>query len=267
MATLSPIHPLNPLSAEEIAEASSVLKSFLGLTAENTEKDLRFVAVSLKEPPKMEYLQGVEIPRQAEIVAINQTTGVATEYEVNIETNQVTSAKDLPKGVQPMLTPEDCELAEAIVLASKPIALIVAERYGITDLKRLACDPWSIHLASEGERELVSNAERGGVPARLVQTFLYFRAYGDNFEDNHYAHPIDIVPVVDLISREVVTIHGLGRPPPQIPNTSVQYHRNLISTNSYLQTRWREERLAALDVSPSINNVMILTHLNLQFVS
>ena len=158
-----------------------------------------------------------------------------------------------------MLTPEDCELAEAIVLASKQIAAIVAERYGITDMTRLACDPWSINLASEAELELVKDAEKGGVPARLVQTFLYHRAYGDDFEDNHYAHPIDIVPVVDLISREVVAINGLQRSPPKIPTTSVQYHRNLISTNSYLQTRWRDERLAALDVSPSQSIIYFLS--------
>ena len=37
-------------------------------------------------------------------------------------------------------------------------------------------------------------------------------------------------------------------PPPKIPSASVQYHRDLVSTNSYLQTEWRQDRLAALNV-------------------
>ncbi len=249
LATSVSSHPLDPLSAEEITDASSVVSSYLGLTPDNKVKNIRFVAVSLKEPPKKEYLSRIHVPRHAEIVAINPTTGIVTEYEVNLETSKVTSTCELPKGKQPMLTPEDCELAEAIVLSSREVASVLAMRYGITDMSRVACDPWSIHLASDAERDLIRSSEKDGVPARLVQTFLYHRVYGNGLQDNHYAHPIDIVPVVDLHSREVVTINGLERAPPQIPTTSVQYHRDLLSTNSYLQTEWRDNTLAALDVS------------------
>lgn len=240
-------HPLDPLSAEEIIEASSAVRSYVGLTPDNTVKNLRFVAVSLKEPPKKDYISGISVPRHAEIVALNPTTGIAAEYDVNLETLRVSSARELPQGVQPLLTPEDCDLAEAIVQSSKQIAALLAERYGITDMSRVACDPWSIHIASDAEREMTQWRE-DGVPGRLVQTFLYHRAYGDGLQDNHYAHPIDVVPVVDLNAREVVTVNGVERTPPKIPTASVQYHRDLLSTNSYLETGWREDTLAALDV-------------------
>jgi primary-amine oxidase len=121
------------------------------------------------------------------------------------------------------------------------------DRYGITDMEKVTCDPWSVHLASPEDREMTFWRE-DGVPGRLVQTFLYHRQYGEGLEDNVYAHPIDIVPVVDLLARKVVTINGMERDPPQIPTASVQYHRNLVKTNSYLETEWRKERLAALDV-------------------
>ena len=94
-----------------------------------------------------------------------------------------------------------------------------------------------------------ANWRKDNVPGRLVQTFLYHRQYGDDLQDNHYAHPIDIVPIVDLNARQVVAINGLERKkPPKIPTSSVQYHRDLLSTNSYLQQSWRQERLAALNV-------------------
>lgn len=134
------------------------------------------------------------------------------------------------------------------------------DRYGITDMaQQVACDPWSVHLASDEDRALTnwrkndtgsSSASLPPIPGRLVQCFLYERKYGDGLQDNHYAHPIDIVPVVDLNARKVVTIGGLDRlPPPVIPTTSVQYHRDLVSTNTYLPTEWRKERLTALDIT------------------
>lgn len=244
-ATNTDKHPLDPLSAEEIQEASAALRAFLGLTPDNVVQNLRFVAVSLKEPPKKDYVQGIVTPRQAEIVALNPTTGIASEYDVNLETGKVVHANELPKGVQPLLTPEDCDLAEAIVQSSKEVARLLSERYSITDMSRVACDPWSIHIASDKERELTNYRD---IPGRLVQAFLYYRLHGEGMEDNHYAHPIDIVPVVDLNTRRIVTVNGVERDPPEIPQASVQYHRDLLSTNSYLETSWRNETLKALNV-------------------
>ncbi len=47
------------------------------------------------------------------------------------------------KDKQPLLTPEDCILAEDIAKADPEVAAMVKEAYGITDLSLLACDPWS----------------------------------------------------------------------------------------------------------------------------
>jgi primary-amine oxidase len=256
-----PTHPLDPLSAIEIENASTIVRSYLGYDSSDggANNSLRFVSTSLFEPPKKDYIAGIKVARQAEIVTLNPTTGIASEYQVDLETSEVVSSVNLPKGVQPLLTPEDCDLAEKIVQTSKQIADIMSDRYGITDMSRIACDPWSVHLASDDDKEMTNWRidEGDGIPGRLVQTFLYHRVHGEGFEDNHYAHPIDIVPVVDLNARKVVTINGLDRPPPKIPTASVQYHRKLVSTNSYLQTNWRNETLESLDVvqpdGPSFN--------------
>jgi len=80
----------------------------------------------------------------------------------------------------------------------------------------------------------------------------------------HYAHPIDIVPVVDLNTETVVHIDGLERlPPPKIPHLSVNYHRNLVKTNSYLQSQWRGHALKALDITQPDGPSFVVTDGNM----
>lgn len=225
-----------PLSAEEISAASASVRHHVG-----HDTTLRFVAVSLKEPSR-----SGPAGRQAEVVALNPSTGLASEFKVDLTSSKVTSSKTLEAGLQPMFSPDDCDLAEAIVQRSALVQQILRERYGIDDISRVACDPWSVNLACAEDKALTIG--EGGKPARLVQTFLYHRQLGDGLEDNHYAHPIDILPVVDLNSETVVKIDGLDRPAPKIPTASVNYHRDLLSTNSYLQTTWRDNTLKTLNV-------------------
>jgi len=244
-------HPLDPLSAEEISLASAAVKDFAQVDK------LRFVAVSLKEPPTANKTdpQHVVLKRQAEVVALNTATGIASEFTLNIlldgkqsATAVVESSKALPPGTQPMFTPDDCDLAEEIAKKSLELQTALKERYGITDMSRVVCDPWSIHLACDEDRAMTQHRS-DGVPGRLVQTFLYHRQLGDGMEDNHYAHPIDLVPVVDLNSETLVQIDGLDRQPaPSIPTDSVNYHRDLLKTNTYLQNVWRDDTAKALNV-------------------
>ena len=96
------------------------------------------------------------------------------------------------EGAQPTATPDDCELAEHIILADAKVMAMVAERYGIHDASRVVFDPWTLH----------------GTPAglegrRLMQGFLYVRG---GPEDNEYAHPLDLLPIVDLNLGRVVSV-------------------------------------------------------------
>lgn len=229
-------HALCCLTPDEIRAAAGAVKAHYDAA--------RFVAISLKEPSKNSVTTST---RQAEVLILNTETGLASEIEVELgDTPEVTFTKELERGVQPLLTPDDCDLAEQISKSSPKVQAALKERYGITDMSKVAADPWSVHLASD---EDVALTESDGLPRRLVQTFLYQRMAGDDIQDNHYAHPIDILPVVDLNNRELVTIDGLERPPPEIPSKSVNYHRELLNTNSYLQTQWRSDTLKALDIT------------------
>lgn len=198
------------------------------------------------------------IGRKAEVVTMNPRTGLGSEYivalhynaEDGVVTASVESSKDLPAGVQPMISPDDCLLAEKICISCEEVVTALKERYGITDLRSVCCDPWAIHLACEDDIALTRwNPE--GKPGRLVQVLLYYRPYGDNafLECNQQAHPIDIVPMIDVNERKLIEIFGLDRnPPPPIPMESVNFHRNLVKTNSYLENKWRDDTLKALHV-------------------
>lgn len=241
------------LSKDEITAVSNCIRSYVNVKREDDPecKKLRFVCISLREQQQQQH-------REAEVITVEPETGAAKEYVVSLlppAEAKVISVIELPLGTQPMLTPDDCFLAEEIVQSSEEVQKVLKERYSIDDIsKTVACDPWSVHIASTQDKEelvgvVVPQQQQSPPPRRLVQTFLYHRQYGTNLEDNHYAHPIDILPVVDLNSRSVVAIQGVDRmPPPKIPSASVQYHRDLIKTNSYLATEWRNDRLSKLDV-------------------
>jgi len=245
-------HPLCSLTPDEIITAAGAVKAFYARDGQNKPffyddpAFIRFVAISLQEPNLKVYPNP---SRTAEVIILNTQTGLASELTVDLShVMQVTSVKELPRGVQPLLTPDDCSLAESIAKSSPELQAALSERYDITDMSRVAADPWSVHLASEKD---VAMTDGGGpMPRRLVQTFLYQRMQGDGLEDNHYAHPIDILPVVDLNARELVHIEGLDRqPPPKVPDLDVNYHRDLVQNNSYLQSVWRAGALKALDIT------------------
>lgn len=248
-------HPLDPLSAGEIKSASAAVKKILTKAKKQNPLSIRFVSVSLFEPAKKDLLLNktgeskIKLGRKAEVVTL--VDGICSEFIIELLSNNavVIQQLDLPVGAQPMFSPDDCDLAETIVKFSPQVQQAVLERYGIEDVeKELVCDPWSVHLADAEDKSLTLDEETGR-PRRLIQTFLYQRMLNvDTLEDNHYAHPIDIVPVVDLNTGKVIKIDGMDRSPPKVPDLSVNYHPNLLSTNSYLQNGWREDTLRELDV-------------------
>ena len=46
------------------------------------------------------------------------------------------------KHVQPMLTADEGQEAEALVLGDPVVQRLVTSRYGVTDLSLVICDPW-----------------------------------------------------------------------------------------------------------------------------
>ncbi|MFC4779418.1 primary-amine oxidase [Paenibacillus sp. GCM10023252] len=184
-------HPLEPLSAAEIALAVSTLKDQQKLTSSD-----RFISVMLREPRKAEVLAYSSstrrpIEREAAIVILNNADNACYEAIVSITNESVVSWKHVP-GVQPTFLLEEHAECEAAVKAS-PLFLEALTELGIEDISLVMVDCWSAgNFGSEEEQT-----------RRLARPLCFLRS---DPADNGYARPLGLVPIVDLNSKEVLRV-------------------------------------------------------------
>lgn len=281
------LHPLHPLTADEIRVARDAVVNHMAEAHDVTKP--RFSYITLHEPNCMGPIDAdredqddgdsrqnkvdsdLEKARVAEIVVHLPPT---VPYMVRVRLGGcggacVVSDHVLSRHTQPVLTPDDCELAERIVRQDQSVASLIRKHYGLTELdSRLVCDPWSVHMADnplpadydawandeDGPDEQARNGDsnlsavRGAAP-RLVQTFLYYKLSGSGDEHNHYAHPLHLVPLVDLAARRVIVVDGHSRKhPPPLPQAAVNYFDEALKHNAYLARDVSPHGLRPLDV-------------------
>lgn len=108
-------HPLEPLTADEIAASVAIICNQVKLT-----KHLRFVTVDLHEPPKNEVIgfkKGTDFNREAFGVLLDNSTGVGTEVVVSLTNRNIAFWKEMPN-VQPSIMLDEFIECEAAVKAS-----------------------------------------------------------------------------------------------------------------------------------------------------
>ena len=207
---LAPVsHPLDPLTAEEIAVASSILRSERQLRGR-----VRFETVVLYEPDKkavLDFQPGDAVPRSAFIVILDNDTASTYEAVVSLDEQRVVSWKHVP-GVQPRVMFDEFVECEALVRADPQFLAAIGKR-GITDPSLVMVDPWSAGNYGYDEEE----------GRRLVLARCFVRA---SPSDNGYARPIEgVTVVVDLNSMEVVRVddYGLVPLPPNDGNYGAEF--------------------------------------------
>lgn len=157
-------HPLDQLSASEIKAACTAVQQCLAQLPYSSEvkpctsQALRFNVITLAEPPKRELLAFISNgknqvgdekeaaprpQRRAQVIFMVPSSGAAYEAIVELThgddkgaelKGDISNCEILPAGSQPLLTPDDCNLAERIVKADEGIATLLKERYGIINL-------------------------------------------------------------------------------------------------------------------------------------
>jgi primary-amine oxidase len=188
-------HPLEPLTAEELASAVAVLRDKRALP-----DTVRFSYVVLHEPDKdaLDAFEssGTPVDRCADAVVLDRATGVVSEAVVSLHARDVVSFVDVPD-VQPALLFEDC--LEAIVAVKDDARWQEAmRRRGVTDLDAVQLDPWPAGRFGD-------DVEDG---RRLTKVVSYVR---HDKTDNGYAHPIEGVLVYyDFHAHEVVQVDDYG---------------------------------------------------------
>lgn len=187
-------HPLDPLTADEIATAVALVR------AERQVGDhFRFPCVVLHEPAKatvLNYRPGNAFEREAFLVLLDNETGNTYEAIASLTQGTITSWIQIP-GVQPNIMADELVECEAVVKAHPAFRDALAKR-GITDLSLVMVDPWApgnFGFADE-------------VGIRFSRCLCYLRATPNS---NAYARPLDgLVPVVDLNKMAVIRIEDLG---------------------------------------------------------
>ena len=205
-------HPLEPLTADEVQLAVTILKDAGKVTATT-----RFVSVNLKEPPKefVHNFTGKESIRR-DVFALLFDNGTNSCYEATLSLNdrKMHSWKHIP-GVQPTMTSDEQVEAEQAVLASPEFKAAIKKQYGIDDTRLVMVDIWSAgNYGSEEDRT-----------RRLARPLCFLRT---DPTDNGYAKPIEgIRPVVDLNQMKVIRVEEYGHWP--LPPEQCNYAADRIT--------------------------------------
>ncbi len=191
---VSTLHPLEPLTAEEIAVAVQIVR-----TERNLHERVRFASVNLNEPAKevvLNYTPGMPIKREAFIILLDNSDGATYEAVVSMSEGRVLSWKHIP-GVQPSIMADEFFECEQLLKAHPEFQAALRKR-GITDFSLVMVDPWSAgNYGAEEEQKL-----------RLTRALIWVRA---DPTDNGYAHPVEgIMALVDLNKMEVLRIDDTG---------------------------------------------------------
>ncbi|KAM0444324.1 hypothetical protein ACHAO4_010276 [Trichoderma viride] len=187
-------HPLDPLSADEIAIAIAAVRKHHG--------ECFFNVVSLHEPRKAEmlkWLESVHSPaseslrpaRVANVVVIIQG-GKIYDGLIDIKSGSIMKLEPM-EGVQPILTIEDLQIVEHIC-RTDPKVIEQCEISGIpkSDMHKVYCDPWTIGYD-----------ERYGNNVRLQQALMYYRPDVDTCQ---YQYPLDFCPIYDANKQAIIDI-------------------------------------------------------------
>jgi primary-amine oxidase len=205
-AAVTTAHPLEPLTADEIAAAAGLLRE-----SRNLGPTARFVFVTLHEPAKADLVawtpDSAPIPREAHIVLYERSERATYEAVVSLTAGEVVSWRAV-EGVQAPIMAEEFMACEQIVQAD-PRWQEAMRRRGVTDFSLTMVDPWASSWTGPDD----DPAAR-----RITRPLTWVRSAPG---ENGYARPVEgLVCVVDLDAGEVVEVtdHGVVPFPPQPGN-------------------------------------------------
>ena len=188
-------HPLEPLTAEEVGRASDILRAERNLHPEH----MRFVSVSLHEPPKETVLSSnsdSSVEREAFVSLLDNEQGRTYEAIVSLSSGKLSSWRHVPD-VQPSIMFDEILECERACKANPEWQAAMRKR-GITDFDLCMVDPWSagnFGIESENGR-------------RIVRALTWVRV---SPKDNGYARPVEnVAAIVDLHAKQVIAVEDYG---------------------------------------------------------
>jgi primary-amine oxidase len=198
-------HPLEPLSAAEIAAAASILREELGL-----DERSRFVFIMLHEPPK-DAVHGwtpeSAVPREAELIVRERGRAGVLEAVVSLTEGKVLRS-ERRDGVQAPISEEEFMASEEIVL-NDPRWQEAMRKRGVEDFSLAMLDPWAASY---------TGPEDDPSRRRICRPLTWVRSEPG---EHGYARPVEgLIAEVDLDAMEVIGVidHGVVPLPPKPGN-------------------------------------------------
>jgi primary-amine oxidase len=189
------MHPLEPLNAEELNQATQLIQRH-GMTP-----TMRIISIILEEPLKAAVYDGSAAEagtRRAIAILFDNGTNTAYKARLNLTQQQITSWDAAPEGSQPTLSLDEQIECERAVLANEEFRAALERHYGVNNTSLVMVDIWSAgNYGSEEDRS-----------RRLARPLCFLRS---DATDNGYARPIEgIRPVVDLNLMQVIRVEEFG---------------------------------------------------------
>ena len=206
-------HPLDPLFASELEAAVQILarEKYLG-------DSIRIASINLIEPAKSlveKHKPGSPFERKALAIVLDREKRTAYEIVLDLVNKSVTSAAQLPTGIQPSVMLDEFGECEQAVRRS-PLFQEALKKRGVTDADLVMVEPWSAGQYGTEEPE-----EKG---MRRLRALCFVRSEN---KDNGYARPMDsMVMVVDLYKMELIRIEEYPSAP--LPPESANWAREYI---------------------------------------
>lgn len=207
-----PTHPLDVLSAAEMARAVQILRD-----TKKLGEGFRFVSCTLDEPEPTAlrtYQPGQPIVRRAFLVLLDNATSTGYEAVVDVTANTVVRLDALPQGIQPAVMLDEFADCEAAVKKSPEVQAALKKR-GVSDVDLVMVEPWSAGMYGT---EVADDKNK-----RLVRALCFVRSEP---KDNGYARPLDgVVVVFDLNRMKVARVedYGVVPLPPETGNWAREY--------------------------------------------
>ena len=191
-------HPLDPLTAPEVAAATAIVRASDGYGAQSDR--CRFITIALQEPAKdgvLEWEAGGPRPaREAEVVLLDRGRAETIEAVVSLDDGAVIGW-NVRTDVQPMAVVAELMEAEELLRLHPEFQAALAAR-GVTDPEQIQVDAWPAgHFGRDEESE-----------RRLARGVAFVKPKPG---DNEWAHPVDgVIALVDLNTLEVLRVEDHG---------------------------------------------------------
>jgi primary-amine oxidase len=209
VAISAPVHPLDPLSEQELVSAVTVLKK-----AGHVDDSTRFVFLTLREPEKSAVLKwkpGEPVSREASVI-IKQGS-LTFETTVDLVGNRLESWREI-KGVQPALLIDEIDRLNGILRADAGWQSSMRKR-GFKRFDKIECIPFS--------------AGYFGVAAEQGHRLVRAGCYDGSAALNYWGRPIEgLVATVDLNQRRVLKLIDTGVVP--VPKEPADYDPKSVAT-------------------------------------